>query len=83
MNGLRLFTDLKAKVASSADSNFYSRRSGGPCYRWHYEEVRSLWQWSRMRALELEKRELVAAHWNALPAELKLSLRKHYLDEAI
>jgi hypothetical protein len=80
MTGLRLFKDLKATVASSADLNFYSRRSGGPYYRWRYEKVRSRWQWSRMCALELGDRELVAAHWNGLPAELKSSLSEHYVE---
>jgi hypothetical protein len=80
MTGLRLFKNLKATVASSADLYFYSRRSGGPYYRWRYEKVRSRWQWYRMRALELEDSELVAARWKAVPAELKLSLKEHYLE---
>ena len=80
MTGLRLFKDQKATLASAADFNFYSRRSGGPYYRWRYERVRSRWQWSRMHAFELEDRELVAAHWKALPAELKSSLDEHYLE---
>ena len=80
MTGLRLFKDLNATVASSADLKFYSRRSGGPYYRWRYEKVRSRWQWSRMRALELEHRELVGAHWKALPTELQLTLHEHYME---
>jgi hypothetical protein len=80
MTGLRLFKDLKATVASPADLNFYSRRSAGPYYRWRYEKVRLRWQWSRMRAVELDDRELVAARWKALPAELKVSLNEHYLE---
>lgn len=80
MTGLRLFKDLKAAVASSADLKFYSRRLGGPYYRWRYEQVHSRWEWSRMRALDLENRELIAAHWNALPTELKLSLDEHYME---
>jgi hypothetical protein len=80
MTGLRLFKDLKAPVSSTTDLNFYSRRSAGPYYRWRYEKVCSRWQWSRVRAFELDDRELVAAHWKALPAELKSSLNEHYLE---
>lgn len=75
MTGLRVFKDLKA-----TDLNFYSRRSGGPYYRWRYEKVRLRWQWSRMCALELEDRELVAAGWKIVPDELKLRLDEHYLE---
>lgn len=75
MTGLRLFKDLKAP-----DSNFYSRRSGGPYYRWRYEKPRARWQWSRMHALELEERELVATRWEIVPAGLKVRLDEHYLE---
>lgn len=80
MNGLRVYRDLKASAGSSANPNFYTRRSGGPYYRWRYEKLCSRWQWSRVHALELENRELVAARWKAVPAELKLSLNEHYLE---
>lgn len=80
MQGLQVYTDLNAPIGAATDHNFYSRRSGGPYYRWRYEKVRSRWQWSRMDSVELEKTELVAAQWNAVPAELKLSLDEHYQE---
>lgn len=80
MNGLQVYKDLNAPIGAAIDQNFYSRRAGGPYYRWRYEKVRLRWQWSRMGARELEKAELVAAHWNAVPVELKLSLNEHYQE---
>ncbi|HEX7294537.1 MAG TPA: hypothetical protein VF251_02215 [Pyrinomonadaceae bacterium] len=80
MQGLQVYKDLNAPVGAATDLNFYSRRSGGPYYRWRYEKVCSRWQWARMGAHELEKTALVAAHWNAVPADLKLSLDEHYQE---
>ena len=80
MNGLRVYRDLKAPAVTCANPNFSFRRSGGPYYRWRYEALRAQWQWSRMGALELENKELVAACWKTVPAELKLSLNEHYLE---
>ena len=80
MNGLRVYRDLEASADHSVNPNFYSRRSGGPYYRWRYEEFRARWRWSRMHAVELEDRELVATHWQAVPAQLKLSLDEHYIE---
>jgi hypothetical protein len=80
MNGLRVYKNLNASVAAPADLNFYSRRSGGPYYRWRYERLFSRWQWSRLHTIELEEMELVVANWKGLPAELKLSLNEHYVE---
>jgi hypothetical protein len=80
MNGLRVYKDLNASVAVSSDLNFYSRRSGGPYYRWHYEKLCSRWLWSRMHALELDERALIMTHWKGIPAELKLSMTEHYVE---
>ena len=79
VHGLRLYKDVNASVGAATDLNFYSRRSGGPYYRWHYEKVGG-WQWSRMRAPELAHRELIIAPWKGAPATLKLSLTEHYME---
>ncbi len=80
MVGLRVYKDLNASVAAPANLNFYSRRSGGPYYRWRYERLCSRWQWSRMHALELDERELIVTRWKGIPAELKSSLTEHYVE---
>jgi hypothetical protein len=78
MNGLRVYIDLKRGETWCAV--FYTRRAGGPYYRWRYEELRSQWLGSRMHAFELPLTELVSAPWKEIPAALKSSLEGHYVD---
>jgi len=80
VHGLQVYKDLNAPIGAAIDQNFYSRRAGGPYYRWRYEKVRSRWQWSRLEAHELEKTEMVPTHWNAVPAELKVRFDEHYQE---
>ena len=80
MNGLRVYTDPKRPGTCCADSIFYSRRGGGPYYRWRYEGLRGCWLSSRVPAVELSLTELVSAPWREVPAALKTSLDEHYVD---
>jgi hypothetical protein len=50
MNGLRVYIDQKRRDTWCAI--FYTRRAGGPYYRWRYEELRGQWLGSRMHAFE-------------------------------
>jgi hypothetical protein len=78
MNGLRVYIDLKSGETWRAV--FYTRRAGGPYYRWRYEELRREWLASRMHACELPLTELVSAPWKEIPAALKSSLEGHYVE---
>ena len=78
MNGLTVYTELKRSATLYAV--FYTRRSGGPYYRWRYEELRGKWLGSRMRAFELPVMELVSTPWKEVPTALKSSLDEHYMD---
>ena len=78
MNALRVYVDLKRP--DTWCGVFYTRRSGGPYYRWRYEELRGQWLASRMHAFELPVTELVSAPWKEVPAALKSSLDGHYVD---
>ena len=78
MNGLRVYIDVKRPDAWCAI--FYTRRAGGPYYRWRYEELRGQWLCSRMHACELPVSELVSAAWKEVPAALKSTLDAHYVD---
>jgi hypothetical protein len=80
MNGLRVYTDLKRPETWFADPIFYTRRAGGPYYRWRYEEPRGQWLCCRVRAFELPGTELVSAAWKEVPAALKVTLDEHYVD---
>jgi len=73
MNDLRVYVDLKR-----SSTVFYTRRAGGPYYRWRYEELRGQWLGSRMSASKLL--ELVSTPWKEVPTALKSSLAEHYVD---
>lgn len=77
MNGLRVYIDLKPDAWCGV---FYTRRAGGPYYRWRYEELRGQWLGARMQAFELTVTELVSAAWKEIPAALKSRLDEHYVD---
>lgn len=78
MNGLRIYIDLKRPDALC--SVFYTKRAGGPYYRWRYEELRGRWLGSRLRPVELPTIELGATPWKGVPTALKSTLNEHYID---
>jgi hypothetical protein len=79
MNGLRMFIrpDNKDSVGNNV---FYSQRSHGPIYRWHYEEQLDRWQVVRLDALASSSRELCGARWHSVPPALKAQLSEHYAE---
>jgi hypothetical protein len=80
MNGLRIYIDLRRPDTSRADPVFYTRRAGGPYYRWRYEELRGQWLGSRMKPYDLTVMELVSAPWKGIPPALRTSIDEHYID---
>jgi len=78
MNGLTVYTDLKK--SETLCSVFYTRRAGGPYYRWRYEELRGKWLSSRMHPLEMPDMDLISTPWKEVPTALKSSLDEHYVD---
>ena len=78
MDGLRVYIDLKRSDTLCAV--FYTRRAGGPYYRWRYEELRGQWLGSRMRDFELPVMELVSTPLREVPTALKSSIDEHYID---
>jgi len=77
MNGLRVYVDLERPAWCAV---FYTRRAGGPYYRWRYEERRGEWLYSRMHAADLVVTELVSAPWKEIPAGLRTTLDLHYVE---
>jgi len=65
MDGIRVYIDQKQRDTWCAV--FYTRRAGGPYYRWQYEDLRGQWLSSRMHAFELPVTELVSAPWKYPP----------------
>ena len=78
MNGVTVFIELKS--SDTLYAVFYTRRAGGPYYRWRYEELHGKWQGSRIRAVELPGMDIVSTPWKEVPTALKSSLGEHYVD---
>ena len=79
MNGLRIFINPDTR-GQGKDSVFYSQRSNGPIYRWHYEEFLDRWHVVRVHALASSSKELCAARWDSVPPGLKAQLSEHYVE---
>jgi hypothetical protein len=79
MNGLRIFINPGTR-GQGKNSVFYSQRSHGPIYRWHYEEHLERWRGVRVDALVSFSKELCAARWHSVPAGLKAQLNEHYVE---
>ncbi len=80
MKGLRIYFDPESTEIRTPDVTFYSRRAGGPYYRWRYEEIRGQWLASRINVLELPSKEFRVAPWKGVPESLKSTLNEHYLE---
>jgi hypothetical protein len=80
MIGLRIYMDQKKADTYYIPPTFYSRRAGGPYYRWHFETSRGKWLGCRMHTAELASTDLVIASWTGVPDALKSSLSEHYLE---
>ena len=78
MNGLRMF--IRPNTGPVENNVFYSQRSHGPIYRWHYENHLAKWNVVRVDASAWSSHELCAAPWQSVPAELKAQLSEHYVE---
>ena len=79
MNGLRMFIRPNAKGLVE-DNVFYSQRSHGPMYRWHYEEQLGRWNGARVDTSAWISHELCTARWQSVPETLKAKLIEHYIE---
>lgn len=79
MNGLRMFIRPGHKDAGDYKV-FYSQRSHGPIYRWHYEKHLARWQVARVNASDWSSQELCITPWHSVPEELKTQLSGHYVE---
>jgi hypothetical protein len=80
MNGLRVYIHPVGADVRAGHNLFYSRRAGGPYYRWLYEEALGQWQCSRVHLSDLTLRALCIASWKAVPTTLQTKLGEHYLE---
>ncbi len=77
MHRLMVYTNMKGTNALSRRGVFYSRREGGPYYRWDYVESLEEWRAQRVPDSLLPTDLKVTGH---VPFELKASMRDHYVD---
>jgi hypothetical protein len=79
MTGLRIFITPDTS-GQGKNRVFYSQRSHGPIYRWHYEEHLDRWHVVRVDALASSSKALCAARWHSVPPGLKAQLSEHYVE---
>jgi hypothetical protein len=78
MKGLRIF--VRPDKGPMEDDVFYSQRSDGPIYRWHYEKHLARWRVVRVDTSHWNSHELCTAPWQCVPQELKALLSEHYVE---
>ncbi|SRR5713226_2101704 len=80
VNGLRIYIDRTESETTGGDPTFYSRRSDGPYYRWHYEQKLEQWCVARMHLSDFSPNELSMSNWKTVPYELQKNLIDHYQE---
>lgn len=78
MNGLRMF--IRPNTGPVENNVFYSQRSHGPIYRWHYEKHLARWHVARVDAGDWSSHELCTTPWQSVPDGLKARLSEHYVE---
>lgn len=76
--GLHLYANTTGPDTLAEHGVFYSRRGGGPYYRWDYDEKIKRWHGSRVILDPPPKSLRVAA--NSVPVALRVELLGHYQD---
>ena len=78
MHGLRMF--IRPDKGPVENNVFYSQRSQGPIYRWHYEEHVAKWRVARVDVSDWSPHVFCTATWQSVPQELKTRLSEHYVE---
>ena len=80
MLNLRVYTDRWSAGAPGAGGVFYSRRAGGPHYRWWLDENGfGRWRFTRLHAAAWNPKVLSQLHQAEMPAALQARLAEHYM----
>ena len=80
IGGLQIYIDPVGAGLTNNPRDFYSRRAGGPFYRWSLEAKSGRWCFSRVQPTILTLRGFSPANWKAVPVALQAKLDQHYLD---
>lgn len=79
MDKLRVYFNPESAHTNGGQRVFYSRREGGPFYRWLFEEERGRWHSSRVHPHLPTLKTLCVANWKIVPPALQERLDEHYL----
>lgn len=79
MSALRIYTHPASIDTVMEHGVFYSRRAGGPYYRWCDENGLGPWRFSRVHLSKWTLRALCVSNLKSVPAALQVKLRAHYL----
>lgn len=80
MNGLQIYTNPSLVERPKSNGIYYSRRSGGPLYRWSYEEKLEQWRPVRMQSADSSAIDLSPSKWKSVPVALQIRLKDHYQE---
>jgi hypothetical protein len=80
MNELRMYTKIEVPEMRGGYPVFYSRREGGPYYRWSFDDASRQWQAGRILPADVLPRTLEPAAWKTIPALLKRNIADHYQE---
>jgi hypothetical protein len=80
IGGLQIYFNPICEELTSEPGDFYSRRAGGPFYRWRLEEESGRWCYYRVRPDIMTLRGLSLASWKVVPTALQVRIEQHYLD---
>jgi hypothetical protein len=80
MNELRIYTNIQVPETRGGFPVFYSRREGGPYYRWSYDDAARNWQAGRVLPATVSPRAFATTAWKEVPNLLKRSIADHYQD---
>ncbi len=79
MDKLRVYFNPESAHSNGGQRVFYSRREGGPFYRWLFEEELGRWRSSRVHPHLPTLKTLCVANWKIVPPALQERLDEHYL----
>lgn len=80
VSGLRVYINPGGAELSGELRVFYSRREGGPYYRWNYDQGTERWRSSRVEPSVSAIKALSLANWKIVPPDLRARLDEHYLE---
>ncbi|HEX8176461.1 MAG TPA: hypothetical protein VF543_15330 [Pyrinomonadaceae bacterium] len=78
--GLLIYINTAGPGGPGEPGVFYSRREGGPYYRWSFESESMRWRSTRVHPNASTLRSFSVANWNLVPPTLQASLNEHYSE---